>query len=207
MKKLLLLLGNLHIVVILTFGRVYTQNNFPVFLGENNNPTKYFSNYASKYRLELLEKADHLDTLCLESICYVKFQVDATGKVFNINCTVTAPKLISNFLKEMVKSSDSLWKPQLKEGKPVGSSPFLLPVYYRVYSKCKERYKPEIKTLEGFWHIHWFETPPSYENTERGYRYQTDTMEQYIVMHPIQLYIGKFHYEVSGFGFPKIENK
>ncbi|AYQ34176.1 hypothetical protein [Runella sp. SP2] len=167
------------------------QDRMPVFIGEKNNPTEYFSAYVAKRRLELLEKADHLDTLCLESICYVKFKVDATGKVFNTDCTVTAPKLISNFLKEMVKSSDSLWKPQLREGKPVESISFLLPVYYKVYSKCKERFKPQVKTLEGFWHIHWFNGDIQYDSTLRGASYQTDLIEPYLVMHPIQVYIGK----------------
>lgn len=84
-----------------------------------------------------------------------------------------------------------MWAPQLKEGKPVESLSFLLPVYYRIYSKCKDRYKPEMKAIEGFWHIHWFGPAPPYDSSLKGVSFQTEVIEQYFVLHPILVQIGK----------------
>jgi hypothetical protein len=191
MKKIHLLPVFNVIAILLISEFLQAQESLPLFLGEKKNPTEYFAKYIGERRLDLLEQANHLDTLCLESICYVRFRVTETGEVLNIMCSAPTPQLIANFLKGMVKSTQGLWKPQQRNGKPVDSTPILLPVYYRIVSKCKEPDKVMPKMLEGFWHIHWFDIPPTYDTTSRGVIYQNDVMEQYIVMHPIRMYIQK----------------
>lgn len=65
MKNKVLFLGSLLLVLVLTAEVLQAQDRRPEFLGEKNNPTDYFTSYILKRKVELLEKANHLDTLCL----------------------------------------------------------------------------------------------------------------------------------------------
>jgi hypothetical protein len=154
---------------------VEAQDALPVFI--RGNPNHFLGKYLEEHIDAFIYNRD---TICVESICYVRFNIDKQGRVINAKCSASTPKYLADFFVKMVESMDSLWTPQMHQGKPIESTAILLPIYYYISPKGK---KTLSRAREGFWHNHWFETPPEYDSTAKGMKHQAGMIQPYIVMH------------------------
>ena len=51
-----------------------------------------------------------LDTVCIQSCVFVKFRVDDTGHVLDVECNAHTPEFLSSFLRSFLKSTDEKWR-------------------------------------------------------------------------------------------------
>lgn len=82
-------------------------------------------------------KSKEIDT-CLVAASFVKFYIDSLGDVKGICFSngSTVPQPMKKILTRVIVSTSGNWTPQLVDGKPVSSKPYLLPIVLDLEAGC-----------------------------------------------------------------------
>lgn len=78
-----------------------------------------------------------MDTLCLFTSVFVKFNVSEKGKISNLGFTIGTPAFITNALKKAIESTNGHWKIDKSE-KRLTTTTYILPVVLYYGLGCKE---------------------------------------------------------------------
>jgi len=92
----------------------------------------FFENEINK-----LENKSQMDSLCLQSVFFIKFKIDKEGKPINIQFNQTLDSNITKVMKQILISSTNFWKPSMYKNKPCLSDDILLPIFFSWNTGCK----------------------------------------------------------------------
>ena len=86
----------------------------------------------------------------LDAAVFVWFRVDSSGSVCDIRYMPETPKYLEEFIKDALGTTSGSWKPELKDGRPVTSKPFLLPILCEFLIAPKDSSATEDAVVSGF---------------------------------------------------------
>ena len=92
----------------------------------------FFENEINK-----LENKSQMDSLCLQSVFFIKFKIDKKGKPINIQFNQILDSNITKVMKQILISSTNFWKPSMYKSKPCLSDDILLPIFFSWNTGCK----------------------------------------------------------------------
>lgn len=122
---------------------ISAQDHEPVFVHERyKHPTELIAE-------NMLPDVYELSKLCINAVTFVRFVVDAEGKVKDVACTKDTPAVIAKALKQTVLDTSGHWLPKEVNGKAMESRPYLLPVMYDVNYGCPKSDKSTNKYEEA----------------------------------------------------------
>ncbi len=125
-KKILLAL-----FIVSTAGSSFAQTKLPMLTFSKIENLKDYISY--NYKLE----ADVLDTLCLYTTVFVKFNISQQGQVVDLRFTKGTPTFILRALKKAIESSNGHWEID-KDEFHLCTTNFILPVVLFYGAGCKE---------------------------------------------------------------------
>lgn len=138
-------------------------------LGQDHEPVFIHQKYKHPTQLmaeNMLPDVYELSKLCINSVTFVRFVVDADGKVKNVACTQDTPAVIAKSLKKTVLATSGHWSPKEVGGKAVESRPYLLPVVYNVNFGCPKNEESKSMFEDAIQHVLVFDDGSVTESME-----------------------------------------
>lgn len=139
------------LVCFVLFAQSYTaygqEIEEPIFSHESGKSLSWV--LGKKFSTEA--RKQHLFNNCMTAVTFVKFTLNAEGKIDTMNFTKGSPSNINAVLESVLRSTDGHWIPKKVNGKTVKSKPFILPFVYSFESGCTssylDRYNKAVGTL------------------------------------------------------------
>ncbi len=79
------------------------------------------------------------DSMCTNTVTFIKFKIDTCGKIEKIEFNEHSNKELNKIFSKILLSTNGLWKPEYRNGKPVESREIILTLLYelRKGKECK----------------------------------------------------------------------
>lgn len=76
------------------------------------------------------------DTMCIDNVTFMKFNISTDGKVENLEFNKSSNKTINDIFTNIMGKTEGQWTPSISDGKPIKSKPIVFPIIYRLVNGC-----------------------------------------------------------------------
>ena len=87
-----------------------------------------------------------LDSVCLQSVCFVKFKISKKGEPKEIGFNYGSDSLLNSVFNQIIIDSKQYWKPSIFNGKAIESSQIIMPIMVFYDKGCKQENLNDYKT-------------------------------------------------------------
>ncbi|MDJ1498823.1 hypothetical protein QNI19_38190 [Cytophagaceae bacterium DM2B3-1] len=125
--------------------RGWSQTSDPILTVANGSFETYFEK-----RFRWATELNQTDKECLYPVIatFVKFRVDSTGVISDFSVSPNTPIPLEEKFTKFFKEAGKVWKPALKNGKPVTSSTYVLPcIFYKVGCSSEQMRAENVKIM------------------------------------------------------------